>query len=183
MTTDEVNDDVVVAADTVAFSERDAFFMRRCLQLADEAAAAGEVPVGAVVVDDESGEIVGEGRNRRESDHDPLAHAEVLAIAAAAKHLQRWRLSRTTLYVSLEPCFMCAGALVNARVDRLVFGAFDAKAGAVGSLANVCADHRLNHRLQVHTGLLADDCSAVLKAFFKARRKKPTTTSSPTEPA
>ena len=111
--------------------------MKRALELAAEAAAAGEVPVGAVVVD-ESGTIVGEGRNTREADKDPLGHAELIAIAQASKRLGRWRLSGCTLYVTLEPCFMCAGALVNARVDRLVFGATDPKAGAVGSLGDVC---------------------------------------------
>ena len=157
----------------MSFSDFDEQMMRRALLLADEAAGAGEVPVGAVVVVE--GVVVGEGRNRRELDRDLLAHAEVIAIAAASKRLDRWRLFGSTLYVTLEPCFMCAGALVNARVDRLVFGAFDPKAGAVGSLANVCVDHRLNHRLVVETGLLADDCSAVLKTFFRARRAKPKT--------
>lgn len=156
-----------------SFSDFDEAMMRRALELADEAAAVGEVPVGAVVVVD--GVIVGEGRNRRELDRDPLAHAEVLAVAAASKQLNRWRLFGATLYVTLEPCFMCAGALVNARLDRLVFGAFDPKAGAVGSLANVCVDSRLNHRLVVESGLLADDCSAVLKTFFRARRSQPKT--------
>lgn len=154
---------------TAAFSADDEAFMRRALALADEAAAVGEVPVGAVVVVD--GAIVGEGRNRREEDHDPLAHAEILAMRAASSTLQRWRLGGT-LYVTLEPCFMCAGGLVNARVDRLVFGAQDPKAGAVGSLFDVCRDARLNHRLVVEQGLLRDECSEVLKRFFKARRKK-----------
>ena len=152
-------------------SERDVAMMQRALALAAEAATAGEVPVGAVVVDD-TGRIVGEGRNTREGDSDPLGHAEVHAIAAASRVLGRWRLSGCTLYVTLEPCFMCAGALVNARVDRLVFGATDPKAGAVGSLADVCRDPRLNHRLVVDTGVLAEDCGAVLKAFFKSRRQK-----------
>jgi tRNA(adenine34) deaminase len=150
---------------------RDHAMMTRALALAAEAAAVGEVPVGAVVVDAD-GRIVGEGRNTREGDNDPLGHAEVLAIAAASRALGRWRLSGCTLYVTLEPCFMCAGALVNARVDRLVFGATDPKAGAVGSLADVCRDPRLNHRLVVDSGVLADDCGAVLKAFFKTRRQK-----------
>jgi tRNA(adenine34) deaminase len=150
---------------------RDHAMMTRALALAAEGAAVGEVPVGAVVVDAD-GRIVGEGRNTREGDNDPLGHAEVLAIAAASRALGRWRLSGCTLYVTLEPCFMCAGALVNARVDRLVFGATDPKAGAVGSLADVCRDPRLNHRLVVDSGVLADDCGAVLKAFFKTRRQK-----------
>lgn len=145
-------------------------FMRRCLALAEEAAAAGEVPVGAVVVG-EGGVVVGEGRNRREIDHDPLAHAEMLALKQASTSLSRWRLSGCTLYVTLEPCFMCAGALVNARVDRVVFGALDPKAGATGSLFDVCRDPRLNHRLVVDSGLLAEECGEVLKRFFKARRK------------
>jgi tRNA(adenine34) deaminase len=147
----------------------DARMMQRALALAAEAAAAGEVPVGAVVVD-EGGVIVGEGRNTREHEQDPLGHAELVAIAAAARRLGRWRLAGCTLYVTLEPCFMCAGALVNARVDRLVFGAIDPKAGAVGSLADVCRDARLNHRLSVDSGVLADACGAVLKSFFRARR-------------
>jgi tRNA(adenine34) deaminase len=148
-------------------------FMQRCLALADEAAALGEVPVGAVVVHD--GVIVGEGMNRREIDKDPLAHAEILAIAQAARALARWRLTGATLYVTLEPCFMCAGALVNARLDRVVYGALDPKAGATASLATVCSDARLNHRLVVDGGVLAEPCGAVLKRFFAARRRAGTT--------
>lgn len=159
-----MNDDDVMARHRV--------MMARALTLAAEAAAVGEVPVGAVLVDG-TGRIVGEGRNTREGDKDPLGHAEILAIAAASRALGRWRLSGCTLYVTLEPCFMCAGALVNARVDRLVFGATDPKAGAVGSLADVCRDPRLNHRLVVVNGVLADECGAVLKAFFRSRRQKP----------
>lgn len=151
----------------------DVGFMRRALALADEAAAAGEVPVGAVVVVDASGAVVGAGRNRREEDNDPTAHAEILALRQASQALSRWRLSGCTLYVTLEPCFMCAGALVNARVDRVVFGAKDPKAGAVGSLDDVCSDPRLNHRLVVEHGVLADECGECLKRFFKARRTKP----------
>jgi tRNA(adenine34) deaminase len=153
-------------------TQRDLTWMRRALALANEAAALGEVPVGAVVVDGD-GRVVGEGRNVRERNADPLGHAEIVAIAAASRTLGRWRLSGCTLYVTLEPCFMCAGALVNARVDRLVFGALDPKAGAVGSLADVCRDTRLNHRLHVDSGVLADDCALVLKAFFRNRRAKP----------
>ena len=151
-------------------SDDDEAFLRQALLLADEAAAMGEVPVGSVIVFE--GAIVGAGRNRREADNDPLAHAELLAIEAASTSLSRWRLSGCTLYVTLEPCFMCAGALVNARVDRLVFGALDPKAGAVGSLADVCRDPRLNHRLVVDSGLLQDECGAVLKRFFSARRAR-----------
>jgi tRNA(adenine34) deaminase len=150
--------------------EVDERFLREALALAEEAAACGEVPVGCVVVHD--GVVVGRGRNRREADHDPLAHAELLALRQAATTLGRWRLSGTTLYVTLEPCFMCAGALVNARVDRVVFGALDPKAGAVGSLADVCRDSRLNHRLVVDSGVLAEPCGDVLRRFFRARRDK-----------
>jgi tRNA(adenine34) deaminase len=163
------------AAPTTELDER---FLREALALAALAADAGEVPVGSVVVCD--GVVIGRGRNRREQDRDPLAHAEILALREAATTLGRWRLSGTTLYVTLEPCFMCAGALVNARVDRLVFGAFDKKAGAVGSLADVCQDSRLNHRLMVHGGVLGDACGDVLRRFFRARREQ-TKTSTPGE--
>lgn len=144
--------------------------LRRCLALAEQAAALGEVPVGAVVVHE--GTVVGEGYNRREIDADPLAHAEIAALAQASRRLARWRLSGCTLYVTLEPCFMCAGALVNARVDRLVFGALDPKAGAVSSLAAVCTDARLNHRLSVTGGILDVECAAVLKRFFAGLRER-----------
>lgn len=153
-----------------AFSEADHAFMARALVLAHEAAAAGEVPVGCVLVDSD-GVVVGEGANRREMDNDPLAHAEVLAMTAAAKRLGRWRLSGLTAYVTLEPCFMCAGGLVNARVDRLVIGAMDPKAGAVGSLFDVCRFDKLNHRLDVQHGLQSEACGDVLRAFFRARRR------------
>jgi tRNA(adenine34) deaminase len=143
--------------------------MARALELAREAAALGEVPVGAVVVHD--GLVVGEGMNRREIDRDPLAHAEILALARAAKTLGRWRLSGTTMFVTLEPCFMCAGALVNARVDRLVYGAADPKAGAVCSLGAVCNDARLNHRLEVVAGVEGAACAELLKGFFKDLRR------------
>jgi tRNA(adenine34) deaminase len=174
---------------SAGLSADDERWLRQALALADEAAAAGEVPVGAVVVHD--GVVVGRGRNRREQDGDPLAHAEIVALREAATTLGRWRLSGATLYVTLEPCFMCAGALVNARVDRLVFGAADPKAGAVGSLFDVCRDARLNHRLQVDDGALADECGDVLRRFFRARRRGalpaggtgPTTTPSTTTPS
>jgi tRNA(adenine34) deaminase len=144
--------------------------MAEALALAAEAAAVGEVPVGAVVVHD--GVVVGRGRNRREQDQDPLAHAEILAVAEAARALGRWRLSGCTLYVTLEPCFMCAGALVNARLDRLVFGAVDPKAGAQGSLASVCTDQRLNHQLAITAGVLAGPCGQILSDFFRALRRR-----------
>lgn len=143
-------------------------FMRIALEEARRAAAVGDVPVGAVVVHE--GKIVGRGHNRREIDQDPLAHAELLALEEAARTLGRWRLFGCTLYVTLEPCHMCAGALVNARVDRLVFGADDPKAGAVVSLSEVCTDARLNHRLEVVRGVLADEGGGALRAFFQALR-------------
>jgi tRNA(adenine34) deaminase len=142
----------------------------RCLALGDCAARLGEVPVGALVVCD--GVIVGEGYNKREIDEDPLAHAELMALRAAARRLGRWRLSGCTLVVSLEPCFMCAGAIVNARVDRLVYGAADPKAGAVESLARVCTDPRLNHRVAITGGVQAEACSGALRAFFADLRRR-----------
>lgn len=139
-------------------------YMRRALDLAREAAAEGDVPVGAVVVHEDL--IVGEGRNVRERDSDPTGHAEVVALREAARTLGRWRLDGCTLVVSLEPCTMCAGALVASRVDRLVFGAWDEKAGAVGSLWDVVRDRRLNHRPEVLADVLAADSSALLRSFF-----------------
>ncbi len=150
-------------------SEDDAF-MQQALALAREAAALGEVPVGAVAVHD--GKVVGTGFNRREVDKNPLAHAELLALDAAAKALGAWRLTGVTLYVTLEPCAMCAGALVQGRVTRLVFGAMDPKAGAVGSLYNLAEEPRHNHRLQVTSGVLADESRLLLKSFFERLREK-----------
>lgn len=160
-----------VAAEGMTQRARDERFMARALELAERAAAMDEVPVGAVVVVDDA--IVGEGGNRRELERSPLGHAEMFAIEQAARALDRWRLSGATLYVTLEPCFMCAGALVNARVDRLVYGALDAKAGAVASLASVCSDPRLNHRLTVEGGVLAERCGDVLRSFFAGKRARP----------
>jgi tRNA(adenine34) deaminase len=142
--------------------------MQQALDLAAEAAAAGEVPVGAVAVCE--GRVVGRGRNRREEARDPTAHAELLAVQEAARTLSRWRLTGVTVYVTLEPCAMCAGALVLARIDRLVFGAADPKAGAVGSVLDLSADPRLNHRFAVDRGLRAEECGGLLQAFFRARR-------------
>lgn len=144
--------------------------MTRCLALAAQAARLGEVPVGAVVL--HNGVVVGEGYNRREIDDDPLAHAEIFALRAAARRLGRWRLSGCTLVVTLEPCFMCAGAIVNARIDRLVYGATDPKAGAVESLARVCTDPRLNHRVGVASGVQAAACSDALRTFFADLRRR-----------
>jgi tRNA(adenine34) deaminase len=144
-------------------------WMRLALAVAADTPAGGDVPVGAVVVD-ATGSVVGRGRNVREEDRDPTGHAEVVALREAARSLDSWRLTGCTLVVTLEPCTMCAGALVLARVDRLVYGATDPKAGAVGSLWDVVRDRRLNHRPEVVAGVLADECSAVLRAFFERRR-------------
>ena len=143
--------------------------MELALALAREAAAEGEIPVGALVVDRETGEILGTGRNRREADHSPTAHAEILAIEQAAKRRGSWRLSGCTLYVTLEPCPMCAGAIINARVDRLVFGAYDEKAGSVCSLQEMFA-LPYNHRPRVTAGLLEGPCAALLSDFFRKLR-------------
>jgi tRNA(adenine34) deaminase len=142
--------------------------MEEALSLAREAAEAGEVPVGAVALFE--GRVVGRGRNRREQANDPTAHAELLAVQEAARALGRWRLTGVTVFVTLEPCAMCAGAMVLARVDRLVFGATDPKAGAVGSLQDLSADPRLNHRFPVERGLLGDRCGDLLRQFFRTRR-------------
>jgi len=142
--------------------------MREALRLAAEAGEAGEVPVGAVALFE--GRIVGRGRNARESAHDPTAHAELLAIQEAARALGRWRLTGVTVLVTLEPCAMCAGAMVLARIDRLVYGASDPKAGAAGSLMDLSTDPRLNHRFPVERGLLGEEGGGLLKAFFRARR-------------
>lgn len=131
--------------------------------------ATGDVPVGAIVLD-AAGEAVGRGHNRREADGDPTAHAEIVALRAAAAAAGSWRLDGTTLVVTLEPCAMCAGALVLARVARLVYGATDPKAGAVGSLWDLVRDRRLNHRPEVLGGVLADECATVLRDFFAGHR-------------
>ncbi|HEX6245018.1 MAG TPA: tRNA adenosine(34) deaminase TadA [Polyangiales bacterium] len=145
-------------------------FMREALREADKARARGEVPVGAVAVLD--GVVIGRGHNLRETARDPSAHAELTAMRAAAAYLNSWRLVDVEIYVTLEPCPMCAGALVNARVERLIYGAPDPKAGAVDTLFQLCSDPRLNHRVEVVSGVLADDCGAQLRAFFSAIRRK-----------
>ena len=145
--------------------------MRAALAEARAAVETDDVPIGAVVVNS-TGTVVGRGRNRREADLDPTAHAEVLALREAAASLSSWRLDGCTLVVTLEPCTMCAGAIVLSRVDRLVFGAFDAKAGAVGSLWDVVRDRRLNHRPEVLSGVLADESNAVLLDFFAGHRDR-----------
>ena len=148
---------------------KDAGYMRVALDEAKKAAANGEVPVGAVVVC--QSEIIGRGFNRREELRSALAHAELLAIEQASRHLSCWRLGDCQLYVTLEPCVMCVGAIVQARVGRLIFGCLDPKAGAVESLYQLCNDARLNHRLPVSGGILADNSSAILRAFFNGLRR------------
>jgi tRNA(adenine34) deaminase len=145
--------------------------MRMAIAEARIAARHGDVPVGAVVVAD--GIVVGRGHNEREKQSDPTAHAELIAIREAARTLESWRMEKATVYVTLEPCPMCAGALVAARVGGLVFGAADPKAGACGSLYNLCADPRLNHELPVTPGVLEDECAALLSEFFSALRATP----------
>ena len=152
----------------MTITEIDEKFMREALAEARAAAAVGEVPIGAVVV--RAGEIVARAHNRRELDQDPSAHAEFAALCAAARSLGRWRLSDCTVYVTLEPCCMCAGLMVNARVRRCVYGAADAKAGAVGSLYDLNADSRLNHQFNVTAGVLADECREVLSGYFSGLR-------------
>lgn len=142
--------------------------MREAIAVAAEAAAAGDVPIGAVLV--RNGERLTQAANRTERDQDPTAHAEMLAIREASRRLRRWRLDDCTLYVTLEPCAMCAGAVVLARLGRLVFGAWDEKAGMVGSVGDIVRHARLNHRPEVLAGVLADECGAAVSAFFRARR-------------
>jgi tRNA(adenine34) deaminase len=147
---------------------QDEKFMRRALELAREAEAAGEVPVGAVIVKD--GAIVAEGWNRPIGTNDPSAHAEMVALRAAGTALGTYRLLDTTLYVTLEPCPMCAGAMVHARVKRVVYGATDPRAGACGTVFNITQHPALNHRLECDGGVLAEECGTLLRGFFLARR-------------
>jgi len=150
-------------------NEQDRLFMQRAIALAGLAEEAGEVPVGALLVRDR--EIVGEGWNRPIGTHDPSAHAEIIALRDAASRLQNYRLPGTTLYVTLEPCPMCAGAIVHARVERVVFGTIDPKGGAAGSVFDLLpSDHRFNHRVAVDGGVLEDKCRDQLRAFFRTRR-------------
>jgi tRNA(adenine34) deaminase len=148
---------------------QDEKWMRVALQEASLALEKKEVPVGAVVVYQDK--VIGRGHNQTETLNDPTAHAEILAIGAAANYLNSWRLSEAVLYVTLEPCAMCAGAIVLARMKKLVFGAFDPKAGACGSLHNLVQDGKLNHQVEVVSEVLNEDCSALLQAFFKELRK------------
>lgn len=150
--------------------QTDLHWMKEALRLAKIAAGEGEVPIGAVVVRD--GEKIGEGYNRREADKSPLAHAEIIAINEASKRLGGWRLLGTTLYVTLEPCPMCAGAILQSRIERLVFGAKDPKAGAAGSLIDLMHDPRFNHQVEVVSGILAEEAAALLSSFFRKLREK-----------
>ena len=145
-------------------------YMRMALDEARLAAEEGEVPIGAVVVHED--EVIARAHNRRETDRDPSAHAEFSAMCEAARVLDRWRLTGCTVYVTLEPCLMCAGLMVNARIDRCVYGAPDPKGGALGTLFDVSHDERLNHEFEVTSGVLADECAAELRSFFRARRAK-----------
>ena len=145
-------------------------FMKEALHEAEKAYLIGEVPVGAVIV--LKGEIIARGHNLRETSSDPTAHAEIIALRKAADVIKHWRLSEMTIYVTLEPCVMCAGALIQARLKRLVYGADDPKAGAVKTLYNITQDPRLNHRLEVTGGVLAEDCAAILQRFFHEKREQ-----------
>jgi len=147
---------------------RDADWMRRALTLAASAEAAGEVPVGALVVRDE--EVLGEGWNRPVASHDPTAHAEIVALRQAAEKIGDYRLGGATLYVTLEPCPMCAAAIANARIARLVFGAWDPRQGAAGSVFNLVGSDAMNHRVDAFGGVLSEECGAMLKRFFAMRR-------------
>ena len=151
------------------FFPRDEYFMRLALREAARALEHDDVPIGAVIVKD--GEVIGAGHNERELRSDPTAHAEMVALREAARVLDSWRVLDSVMYVTLEPCAMCAGAIVLARVPRVVFGAADPKAGATGSVINVLDLAELNHRPQVQSGLLAEDCADLLRAFFAERRK------------
>lgn len=161
---------MVVEENTLLTEVADTTFMQLALDEARLAAQEGEVPIGAVVVYD--GEVVARAHNRRENDRNPSAHAEFLAMVEASRVLDRWRLTGCTVYVTLEPCVMCAGLMVNARVDRCVYGAPDPKGGALGTLYDVSHDERLNHEFEITPGVLADECAAELRAFFRARRKR-----------
>ena len=154
----------------VTIAAMDEQFMRVALELARTAGSLGEVPVGAVVVKD--GEIVGRGYNQPIGKHDPTAHAEVMALRDAARTLGNYRLPGCTLYVTLEPCVMCTGAIMHARVARVVFGATDPKTGVAGSVINLYTEARLNHHANIEGGVLAGECGALLSAFFAARRSK-----------
>ncbi|MBA4602073.1 tRNA adenosine(34) deaminase TadA [Thermoactinomyces sp. AMNI-1] len=145
-------------------------YMKEALREAKKAQQLGEVPIGAVIVKD--GQIVGRGYNRRELDNDPTAHAEMIAIREASARLDSWRLNDCDLYVTLEPCPMCAGAIIQARIDTVVYGTEDPKAGSAGTLLNILQDERFNHQTNMITGVLKEECSTILTTFFRALRQK-----------
>ena len=149
-------------------NEADEYFMRKAMQIAEEACSLDEVPVGAIVVHE--GKVIGKGYNQRQTLNDPTAHAEILAITAAACAMGDWRLSGCSLYVTLEPCVMCAGAIVLARIDRVVYGASDPKAGAVENLYQILSDPRLNHQPKIQKGVLAKEAGLMLSEFFRKQR-------------
>lgn len=149
-------------------AELDRQFMQQALEQAQLAAAAGEVPVGAVLV--RNGQVISKGFNRPISNNDPSAHAEMMALRSAAQADSNYRLPGTTLYVTLEPCTMCAGAMLHARVDRVVFGASDPKTGAAGGVLDIFSEKQINHQTQVEGGIMSEECSQVLRQFFKERR-------------
>jgi len=144
--------------------------MQEALLEARAAAAIGEVPIGCVVVHEPTGRVIARAGNRRQADHDPTAHAEILALRQAGQAIGHWRLIDCALVVTLEPCPMCAGAIVNARVPRLIYGCTDPKAGAVRTLYQICQDSRLNHQVDVCSGVLADECAELLRTFFQVQR-------------
>jgi tRNA(adenine34) deaminase len=146
-------------------------WMRQAIACANQAAAVDEVPIGCVIVHLPTRTIIGRGFNQREQNHDPTAHAEILAMREAGQALNHWRLLDCALVVTLEPCPMCAGAIVNARVPQLIYGCDDPKAGAVRTLYQLCEDNRLNHRVEVTAGVLADECAQLLKDFFRRQRE------------
>uniref|UniRef100_UPI004047A943 tRNA adenosine(34) deaminase TadA n=1 Tax=Polynucleobacter sp. TaxID=2029855 RepID=UPI004047A943 len=149
-------------------AELDRQFMQQALEMARLAAKAGEVPVGAVLVRD--GQVIASAFNQPITQHDPSAHAEMLALRAAAESERNYRLPGTTLYVTLEPCTMCAGAMLHARIDRVVFGAYDPKTGAAGSVLDVFSEKQINHQTEVHGGMMSEECGQLLRDFFKERR-------------
>lgn len=151
--------------------DEDEFFMRMALREAERAMEEGEVPVGCVITHD--GDLVGKAHNQRETLQDPTAHAEVIAITQAANHLGSWRLENTRLYVTLEPCAMCAGAIILARIPEVIFGATDPKAGCTGSLMNLLGDVRFNHNPVVRTGVMGEECGSILTHFFRNVRSQP----------
>ena len=158
-------------ASSAKLAPGDVEYMRLALQQARLAESSGEVPVGAVVVVDGPARVIAKGYNRPIRKHDPTAHAEIVALRAAARRCGNYRLTGATLYVTTEPCAMCAGALVQARIARLVYGCADPKAGAVQSLFRIADDARLNHRIEITPGVLEEECAALLRHFFAARRK------------